>query len=296
MTKFGITVSTSLGTRQLTDLVLNGRESKVVVTDYLFGSSRALYSTAAILFSGKLNGKDVLYFYGDLGATQEVALKLTKELAQGKTTSDSGENAVSLAELGGGYTTVKYSPKKKGLSVILETDKYLILASDTATAQSFWSPVVSGSGSQFPSYWQFGSNSTVLVGGPYLVRSVTIKGSKLDIVGDLENDTTLTVVGAPRSVKTITFNGRAVTLRASGLGALDSILVGSITQLSAAKTSLKLPELQSGWKYADSLPEVLPSYSDAKWVVANKTTTNSPWKPYYGDEGGPVLYGCDYGL
>lgn len=45
-------------------------------------------------------------------------------------------------------------------------------------------------------------------------------------------------------------------------------------------------------KTADSLPEISPSYSDAKWVVANHTTTVNPTKPLTP----VVLYAGDYGF
>ena len=56
---------------------------------------------------------------------------------------------------------------------------------------------------------------------------------------------------------------------------------------------VEVPEL-TGWRYADSLPEVGRGYDDGAWVVADRTSTNIPTKPAFGD--GRVLYGCDYGL
>jgi len=49
----------------------------------------------------------------------------------------------------------------------------------------------------------------------------------------------------------------------------------------------------SGWKFNNSLPEILSSFDDSEWEVANHTTTNIPFPMYYGD--GKITYGCDYG-
>jgi hypothetical protein len=56
---------------------------------------------------------------------------------------------------------------------------------------------------------------------------------------------------------------------------------------------VRVPQL-SGWRYANSLPEIGVGFNDAGWIVADHTETNVPEKMWYGD--GRVLYGCDYGL
>jgi len=69
------------------------------------------------------------------------------------------------------------------------------------------------------------------------------------------------------------------------------MMTGSL-EMKASMSSLAIPEL-TGWKYADSLPEVQANYSDAAWVTANHTTTNITPPMLYGN--GVVLFGCDYG-
>jgi len=68
--------------------------------------------------------------------------------------------------------------------------------------------------------------------------------------------------------------------------------VGSLTT-KVSLSEIQVPELK-GWKFRDSLPEIATGFDDGDWAVANKTTTNIPFKPYYGD--GRILYGCDYGF
>ncbi|KIO27852.1 glycoside hydrolase family 35 protein [Tulasnella calospora MUT 4182] len=67
-----------------------------------------------------------------------------------------------------------------------------------------------------------------------------------------------------------------------------------IARHADSTSNINLPNLSSGWKYFDSLPEIKQNYSDKGWSLANKKTTNSPFKPYYGDSNGPILYGCEY--
>ncbi|KAJ7088852.1 galactose-binding domain-like protein [Mycena belliarum] len=128
-----------------------------------------------------------------------------------------------------------------------------------------------------------GSRRIVLVGGPYLVRSASISGPTLALTGDLNTTVSLTVI-APPNFKRVTWNGASVRV-AAGVSCRGG-LVGSLDLVT-------LPKL-TGWIFKDSLPEIDPNFDDSTWTVANRTTTNSPLKPLYGD--GRALYGCDYGF
>lgn len=151
----------------------------------------------------------------------------------------------------------------------------------------------SGDESTFQNYWQFGSNKSVLVGGPYLVRNATISGSTLAIRGDLNGRTTLTVI-APPEFSRVTWNGMPVSAGIRASRSLTSVggFVGQL-KMSVSSGSVEVPKLQN-WKFANSLPEVQSNFSDEAWTIANRTVTNIPFPMYYGD--GRILYGCDYGL
>lgn len=125
------------------------------------------------------------------------------------------------------------------------------------------------------------------------MRNATISGTQLALRGDLNTSARLTVI-APPTIRTITWNGERVSSDASATSSLTS-RGGFIGQLQVARTAsaITVPKL-SNWKFADSLPEIQNNFSDATWTIANHTTTNIPFKPYYGD--GRILYGCDYGL
>lgn len=268
----------------------------MIVTDYLFGSSRALYSTASILFAGQIGKRDVLFLFGDANQEHEVSIALTGR--SGVRATSSSVKFSSTKRKSSSETIVNVLSGARGLITIWDSDTQLVLYSDSDTAGTFSAPVVpstasSGDEATFRNYWQFGSNTTVLVGGPYLVRNATISGSTLNIRGDLNASAMLNVV-APPDVSRVTWNGQEVEPMVRASQSLTSIggFVGSV-QPRVSANLIRVPTLQ-GWKFANSLPEIQQNFSDADWTIANHTTTNIPFKPFYGD--GRVLYGCDYGL
>ncbi|KAF8877096.1 glycoside hydrolase family 35 protein [Infundibulicybe gibba] len=291
---FKLNVTTSSGNIQIPvvapAITLGGRQSKVIVTNYAFGSSRLVYSTAQVFFAGTIDGRDVLFLYGDSSQAHETDLPLT-----GTPSPVAQSSSVKLtAGPSAGTTIVSFSPGIAGLVTVWDSDKQLVLFADSVTAATFWSPVIAGGATDpLRNYWGLGSNTSILVGGPYLVRTATISGSSLALRGDLNTSAQLTVI-APRSIRTVTWNGDSVSSNAAASTALTHIggFVGTLNKAPAAQ-AITVPTL-GGWKFKDSLPEITSGFSDASWTVANHTTTNVPSKPLYGD--GRVLYGCDYGF
>lgn len=254
------------------------------MTDFAYGSSRALYTTAPVLFAGSVGSRDVLYLYGEPGIQYEAAIKFSGS----PTTTNS--NVASPAASVQGAALFKIKPSTSGLTFIYDSSR-LIIVSSTSVADTFWSPVITGSG-KYASFWSFGSTSAVLVWGPHLVRDAELQGSKLSITGDLQtgSSTDITIV-APANLSSVSLNGKPLAVTPSPK------IKGLLTaKYSSSKRSVNLPNLSSGWKYFDSLPEIQRKYSDKGWTLADKKTTNSPFKPYYGDSDGPILYGCDYKL
>ncbi|KAI8986121.1 glycoside hydrolase superfamily [Trametes punicea] len=295
---FNITLPTSNGTLvlpQTTDgITLNGRQSKVIVTDYSFGAhGSVLYSTASVFFAGTIGSRDVLFLFGDADQSHEAALTLTGNGAR----VQSSRVQFTTSRSSRGVTAITVLPGSTGLVTLWDSDTQLVFFADTVTAATFWAPAVPSSTPNtirgFEHYWQFGTNTTVLVGGPYLVRNASFAdgGRKLALRGDLNASVLLTVV-APPSVTEVTWNGEEVELRPTTQASGRGFLTGRLTQRAAVK-SVQAPKL-TGWKFADSLPEVQPGFDDSPWVLANHTTTNITNKPLFGD--GRVLYGCDYGF
>ncbi|KAG5641026.1 hypothetical protein DXG03_006367, partial [Asterophora parasitica] len=146
-------------------------------------------------------------------------------------------------------------------------------------------------------FWGLGTNESILVGGPYLVRSASISGTDLALRGDLKEGVRLTVI-APRKIRSITWNGENVSGDFSAQSSEVTAIGGFVAELQTSSMrdvngGISVPRLRD-WRFRDSLPEIGRKFDDSGWVEANKTNTNIPLKPYYGD--GRVLYGCDYGF
>ncbi|PPQ64156.1 hypothetical protein CVT24_008791 [Panaeolus cyanescens] len=297
-TTFKLNVETSQGSLQIpvvaNAITLGGRESKVILTDYSWGkSSKFLYSTAQVFYAGTIDNRDVLFLHGNSAQMHEASLVLT-----GKPNTVQRNPLIQLStgddNFKSGTTIVSFLAGIEGLVTIWDSDTQLVLYADSNTAATFWSPVLAGnSDDPLRNYWGLGTNSSILVGGPYLVRDATLSGTQLRLRGDLKTDVRLTVI-APKGIRSITWNGQLVSADFS-LGNSVTAVGGFTGQLRLKKelTGLNIPKL-SGWRYKDSLPEIQSSFDDGAWTLANKTKTNIPLKPYYGD--GRILYGCDYGF
>ena len=273
--------------RTTSSIALNGRQSKLIITDYTFGAhGSVLYTTAAVFFAGTIGSRDVLFLHGFADQSHEFALKLSgsgKQLNSPRVVFDSSITP--------GFTTVAVQPGDAGLLTLWDSDEQLVLFADPVTAATFWAPAIRSQTSQtipgFETYWQFGTNKTALISGPYLVRNATIEAGTLALRGDLNASVPLTII-APPEVERVTWNGERVAVQGHGRG----VLTGRLQQKTGLG-SVKVPEL-TGWKYADSLPEVQAGFDDSGWIVANKTSTNIFQKPVFGD--GRVLYGGSLAL
>ncbi|KAJ2913369.1 hypothetical protein MD484_g7048, partial [Candolleomyces efflorescens] len=296
---FQLNVTTSLGRLQIPRfaeaITLGGRQSKVIITDYTFGaSSTLLYSTAQVFYAGVIAGRDVLLLYGD--SSQDHESTYIPSGTPNKVQASSSFLKVT-EDAAGPASTINFLRGIEGLVTVRDSDTQLILFADTQTVATFWSPVIAGPESDpFRNYWSIGTNQSILVGGPYLVRDATLNGDTLALRGDLKSEVRLTIIGIPQGVRRLSWNGQDVSpdLQAaeaiSGVG--GSVFVGSVAP-KVSLTRLEIPQI-TGWKYRDSLPEAKRDFDDHSWTLANKTGTNIPYKPYYGD--GRVLYGCDYGF
>ncbi|KAG8982974.1 hypothetical protein FRB90_006403, partial [Tulasnella sp. 427] len=138
---FKLGVKTSSGTMQVpasaSSITIPGRRSQITVTDFAYGSSKALYSTAPVLFAGSVGSRDVLYLYGDPGIQYEAAIKFTGI----PTTTDSSVASVNTSSTGA--TLLKISPSNSGLTFVYDSSR-LVIVSSTSVADTFWSPSVTG--------------------------------------------------------------------------------------------------------------------------------------------------------
>ncbi|KAE9399468.1 glycoside hydrolase family 35 protein [Gymnopus androsaceus JB14] len=290
---FKLNVTTAAGVKLQIPLVastitLSGRESKVLLTDYDLGSgSSLLYSTAQVFFSGVIGTKDVVLLYGPSAQEHEFVLAVSeKQIVNSSGITVTSGSTASLPPTLCDATIVSVDSGFSGLATIFESDSQLVLFADSATAVTFFSPVIPAASGDFANYWGIGTNDSILVGGPYLVRAATITNG---------------VLAAQRRSQCYVWRHRRYypDHRCSGLCYLSHLewrkarpsFVGAIPS-STTVENIKVPVL-SGWKFNNSLPEILSSFDDSEWEVADHTTTNIPFPMYYGDD--RITYGCDYG-
>lgn len=297
----------------INSITLRGRESRILASDVSYGSSGSpsslvIYSTAEIMFAGTfIDGRDALILSGVPEAEYEVMLRRTSSshaggnertlLREGIQIHDS-----EIDEQGSDHTLFTISKGVQGIITLIDTPEKIVLYIDEDTTTNLWLPPVEfpSSPSPFSSFYQFGTNFTLLISGPHLIRRLTLyEDSTMSIEGDLKDGVRLELVGLPKNLRKLTWNGSPID---TGLSSI-STSVPSISSTflpsrlsSTAKGRFDPPELKN-WKFSDSLPEIGDEFDDSTWIEANHTETNCPYKPYdYGENGKPVLYGCDYGL
>jgi hypothetical protein len=264
---FKLHVNTSEGgvtiPRYANDIRLNGFQSKIVVTDFTFGSHTLLYSTAEVLSYTVLDGIPTLALWVPTGESGEFTVKNTKSAV---VTNDERSSSVKTYHSGGDYT-VSFT-QSEGMTVVELNTGVRILILDRSAAYLFWAPALNNdptvpedessmySTSCFMS--QILTQWSVFVQGPYLVRSAQITGSTAVLTGDIVNSTVIEVF-APKAVKSVSWNGQQLRVLETSYGSLQASLLNP--------KSISLPAL-STWKFSDSLPERFPDYdaSGIAWV------------------------------
>ncbi|EIW81037.1 hypothetical protein CONPUDRAFT_153587 [Coniophora puteana RWD-64-598 SS2] len=237
------------------------------------------------MYASQIANRDVILLYGDSDQEHEAAVFLTG------TADQSNTSLVKYTRGSSSDTIITILPGVTSIETIWDSENQLILFADTHTAGSFWAPTIASNdtSNDFANYWQFGTNTSVLVAGPYLVRNATISDITLALRGDLNQSITLSVV-APPQVTAITWNGEAIINDAPASKMLTSS-GGFVGHLTFTDPNFTAPVL-TNWKYANCLPEIQSNFSDASWTLVNHTSTNIPVAPLYGD--GRTWYGCDY--
>ncbi|KAJ7212285.1 glycoside hydrolase family 35 protein [Mycena pura] len=278
LTTTQIQVQTSLGPLLIPQqgvLTFNGRESKIIVTNYVFGQSKAtiLYSTAEIMTWTTIDQTDFIIFYAPAGQTGETSFLFdsapTVNLSglSGVSSTFSNDTLVLNYVLNGSAFIPITQGRTKIVAIIL----------DKATANQWHAPLIAASGT-FGNHFSIGTNETVLVSGPYVLRTAAISTDTLSLTGDLNGTTSVEII-APSSVSKLLWNNVAVPIRKTTRGSFTAQLQGAAT--------IALPTLDSSnWKVSGSLPEIDPDFDDSNFTVADLTMTNVrcffPHASFYG--------------
>ncbi|OBT57300.1 hypothetical protein VE04_01746 [Pseudogymnoascus sp. 24MN13] len=277
---FKLDVSTSAGRLAIPqnggNIVLNGRESKIIVTDFSVGREKLIYSTAEVLTVSIQDGKPIVFLWLPAGESGEFLLDCVRiPLVLKK----DGCSNIKFKQGRKGFVT-SYTQSKGSCVLQFETGIRFVLL-DRSAAYDTWVPSLSNNPFTY-------ENTTVVVQGPYLVRNVAIEKKTIDISGDWSEKTDLEVF-APKAVNSITFNGKKIQIRKTLYGSLIGTLKASTHSVDSIKSSL--PALTS-WKVNDGLPERKAAYDDSKWTDADHKTTQNPTAPATY----PVLYSDEYGF
>ncbi|OCL03153.1 glycoside hydrolase family 35 protein [Glonium stellatum] len=249
-------------------LTLNGRDSKIHVSDYDIGGVNIVYSTAEVFTWKKYSSKTVLIVYGGPGEQHEIAIQASSAtIVEGSGPTIVQKNGYSIVNWG-------VTPNRKIIKVNSNVYIYLL---DRNSAYNYWVVDLA----------PYSSADSVVVKAGYLLRSAELKGSTLALTGDLNATTPIEVIGGtPNSLSKLTFNGISLPFKAGDFGVYTATA-------NYEEPKLTLPDLSTlTWKYLDSLPEVQPSYSDAAWTSADLKTTYNTLRSLTTPTS---LYGSDYG-
>jgi beta-galactosidase GanA len=255
-------------------LHLVGKDMKVVVAAYTMDSAHLVYTTSHLMTHAPAGEQDVALLASRPGDNGETVLRYPAAATGPAVTVLAGSPVTStwnpatgdllLSYTHSGVTQVRVDPGGRARPLLL------LLIDDDAAA----------------TFWRFDTRAgAVIVSGPELVRSATLREAVLELTGDTATAAPLEVWG-PRYVGVVLWNGRPV--------ATSRTSAGSIAARSplAAPPALTLPVLD-GWKYATENPESEPGFDDSGWTVASKTTSNSITPVPAGQ---PVLFTDDYGF
>ncbi|GGU22761.1 beta-galactosidase [Streptomyces violascens] len=242
-----------------TALTVDGRDSKLLVSDYAMDHQRLTYSTSELMTHGTFGARDVALLYGRHGQDGESVLRyaarpgvkvLSGQVGQ---TWDAATGDLRLNYRHDGLAQVLITPSNGSTPLLL-------LLADDATADT---------------YWRLDTpQGPVLASGPELLRTASYDRGVLKLTGDTDKAASLHVLtGAPAT--SVSWNGRPAP------GALDT--TGSAL---AGPKPASLPALGS-WKVQRETPEAEPGFDDAAWRAADKPVLSAD---DYGFHAGSIWY------
>ncbi|KAF1926705.1 glycoside hydrolase family 35 protein [Didymella exigua CBS 183.55] len=280
-TPYKLKVQTSAGNLTLPQLggqlSINGRDSKIHVTDYDVGGFNLLYSTAEIFTWKKYGSRSVVVVYGGPNEQHELAVSNTSgaTAVEGSGTKFANRN---------GNTILNWQTDSKRRVVRVGPNLYIVIVSRNE-AYNYWTVSTLPAGSAYSH--DYTSSSDLIVHAGYLVRSASVSNGRIDLTGDINTTTTIEVIGgAHENVKSLSWNGKDLNTKLDRNGFLS----GSV---SFSVPNIKLPDLNDlTWKSIDALPELQPDYDDSAWTDADHTETNNT---YWNLTTPTVLWGAEYG-
>lgn len=270
--KTSMTIKSADGTYILpqepgTSIDINGQESKFMIANYALGSEHLVYSTSNLYTYVTQGNRDTAIFYGRQGSDGETVLRYAK---QPTVTALSGDVTSKYDSVSGDLRlNYKHDGSIKRVIIKDGSRELLLLLTTDGAAETFWREDT--------------PKGEVLVKGPYLVRSASIRNKdELELQGDTDKATDIEVF-SPSPLRKITWNGEKVNVSQTS--------ISSYTFSIGGPAPVSVPKL-TNWKYSYETQEAQSNFDDSSWTNADKTTTNNPKKPLTPT----VLYEDDYGF
>jgi hypothetical protein len=139
---FSLHVSTSIGNLTIpqygSSIILNGHQSKIIVTDFAIGDHTLSYSTAEVLTYALIDGKPVVVLSADVRESAEFHIKNAKHGAAAG--NRAGTNATFHSDAHGITVNV---PSVSGMTVFQFDNGVKVIVADKPTAYLFWAPNLS---------------------------------------------------------------------------------------------------------------------------------------------------------
>jgi beta-galactosidase GanA len=249
-----------------TSISLNGRDARLLLTNYGFDGQQLQYSTSELMTRGDLGRGSLALLYGPAGTDGETVLRYssqpTVKVLKGSVqdTWDASRGDLRLNYRHGGLAEVQITGGGRLPLLLLIAEKNL--------AEDFWPESTSA--------------GPALVQGAYLVRTASASDGRLNLTGDTSSSGPITA-WAPSSITSMSWNGQRVRTSRGSDGSMSGTLPGP--------AAANLPNL-SGWHFRFETPEAQPFYNDSSWTLADHPTTTNPTPPVTT----PVLYADDYGF
>lgn len=278
---YKLNVSTSVGPISIPQLggmlSLNGRDSKIHVTDYDVGGINLVYSSAEIFTWAQTAGEgQTLVLFGGADEIHEAAFPVslgTPAVLEGSLVTISKRDSIWILHW-------QVSSSRKVVQ-IGNLEVHLLWRNE---AYQYW-PLELPAPEPIGNYTSL-SKSTVIIKAGYLLRNAAILGDELSLTGDINSTTDIEVISLPvTGISRVLFNGERLKTATSKLGNL----LGTV---SFDYPKISLPDFTGpSWKYLDSLPEIQSSYDDSLWTDLTNPTTNNPLNLTTPTS----LYASDYG-
>ncbi|WP_033072905.1 beta-galactosidase [Sphingopyxis sp. MWB1] len=251
------------------EMELNGFDAKWLIANTAIGGQKLVYSTSELQTALKVDGDDILLFYGRKGEAGETVLHY------------SSEPRVQVLE---GEVTHRWDAARGNLVLRYPHSglaRVAIESSDRPRAELLIADEETG--------WQFSKQATaagdILVRGPELVRRAIVRKASLALEGDTDSASPFEI-WLPGAVRNVTWNDRPVALKNGSGGSRVA------SHPLPGPQPITLPPLQD-WRRMKGSPESAANFDDSAWQTAEgKRYSSTTARP----DGQPNLLMDPYGF